>query len=174
METKKCSKCGEVKTFTSYTKCGRGEKRRSYCKVCNKKSRDLYKSKPGVREKINKQANKHRIQKTKEDNRIAVYASARQRANQRGIEFTIKVEDIEIPTHCPILNIPIVKNFGPHGPLPNSPSLDRIDPNGGYVKGNIHIISNKANTMKSNASLEELILLGEWAKVVMLEEGQIE
>ena len=44
-----------------------------------------------------------------------------------------------------------------HGPrVKNTPSLDRIIPEKGYVKGNIRIISNLANMMKSYASNEEL------------------
>ena len=38
----------------------------------------------------------------------------------------------------------------------DSPSLDRIVSSLGYVKGNIRVISYKANRVKSNATLEEL------------------
>jgi hypothetical protein len=38
----------------------------------------------------------------------------------------------------------------------NSPSLDKLDPKKGYVKGNIKIISQKANWLKSNSNSEEL------------------
>lgn len=38
----------------------------------------------------------------------------------------------------------------------NSPSLDRIDNSSGYVKGNVHIISMRANRIKSDATLQEL------------------
>ena len=37
-----------------------------------------------------------------------------------------------------------------------SPSLDRIIPEKGYVKGNIIVVSLKANTMKNNATIEEI------------------
>ena len=44
-------------------------------------------------------------------------------------------------------------------PIENSPSLDRIDPTKGYVKGNVWIISHKANVFKSYATHEELKIL---------------
>jgi hypothetical protein len=44
---------------------------------------------------------------------------------------------------------------------PNSPSLDKIIPSKGYIKGNVWVISNRANTLKNDASLQELELLVE-------------
>ena len=43
-----------------------------------------------------------------------------------------------------------------------SPSLDRFIPEDGYIKGNVVWISGKANSMKSDASIEEVRLLYEW------------
>lgn len=37
-----------------------------------------------------------------------------------------------------------------------SPTIDRIDPAKGYVRGNIIVVSQKANTMKSNATIAEM------------------
>lgn len=44
----------------------------------------------------------------------------------------------------------------------NSPSLDRLIPNNGYVKKNVRVISKKANTMKSNGTLNDLVNLTRW------------
>lgn len=70
------------------------------------------------------------------------------------------LEDIVIPTHCPILGMPLAFT---EGESDWSPSLDRIDPTKGYVRSNVQILSWRANQLKRNASLEELEQLGEWA-----------
>ena len=57
--------------------------------------------------------------------------------------------------NCELLNIPLNWNDGPRDK--NTPSLDRIIPELGYVKGNVKIISNLANTMKNCASAQELL-----------------
>ena len=38
----------------------------------------------------------------------------------------------------------------------NSPSLDRIRLELGYVKGNVRVISGRANLLKNDATIEEL------------------
>jgi hypothetical protein len=48
--------------------------------------------------------------------------------------------------------------------LDSSPSLDRLVPALGYVIGNIHVISNRANTLKNNASIKELECVIEYMK----------
>ena len=85
---------------------------------------------------------------------------AKSRAKQNNIPFNLTLEDITIPDTCPLLGIPleIQPKKGYH---PNSPSLDRIIPEKGYIKGNVWIISNRANTLKNDASLQELELLVE-------------
>ena len=37
--------------------------------------------------------------------------------------------------------------------------IDRIDSSKGYVKGNVRVISKRANTLKNNATIEELELV---------------
>jgi len=82
--------------------------------------------------------------------------NAKTRAKKQGVPFEITVEDIRIPEICPYLGIKI-KPFSEW----SSPSLDKIIPELGYVKGNIQVISNLANTMKSSASIDQLICFAE-------------
>lgn len=84
-------------------------------------------------------------------------------AKQRGMDFNIDFEDVIIPEVCPILGIPIVSGIqtGSGGNM-NSASLDRIDNNKGYIKGNVQVISHKANSMKFTATPEELLLFADW------------
>lgn len=79
------------------------------------------------------------------------------RAKNLNIPFNLDKEDILIPETCPVLGIaidPWPRNSKRN--RPDSPSLDRIIPEEGYVKGNVRVISNRANLLKSNASSEEM------------------
>jgi hypothetical protein len=71
--------------------------------------------------------------------------------------FSISPQDIHIPEICPVLGIPIVSSVGDASH--NSPSLDRIDSSKGYVIGNVQVISQRANSLKSDATVEELELV---------------
>lgn len=87
-----------------------------------------------------------------------LYQVAKGRAKRRGIAFEIEISDIVIPAVCPILGIPLfMKKLATKNDVtPNSPSLDRIHPELGYVKGNIQVISWRANSIKRDATPEEL------------------
>lgn len=79
--------------------------------------------------------------------------SAKARAKKFSVPFSISKEDIRsvIADTCPVLGIPLMHNSGTSGGYAdNSPSLDRIVPELGYVVGNIAVISMKANRIKSN------------------------
>ena len=91
---------------------------------------------------------------------------ARARSKKSGIEFDLTVDDFEIPDVCPLLCIPLYVADGRKTVKFNSASLDRIDSSQGYIKGNVWVISHKANTMKSNATLDEMMLLVEnWKRL---------
>jgi hypothetical protein len=86
---------------------------------------------------------------------------AKQRAKQNGLPFDLTVADIVIPTHCPALGIPLIQRVG-KGHTANSPSLDRVDPAKGYVRGNVVVISMLANRIKSDATHEQILAVGRW------------
>jgi hypothetical protein len=95
----------------------------------------------------------------------AILISIKSRAKKTNVEFSLTEEDISIPELCPILKIPIKKQYtnkGKTGPRRNSPSVDRIDNTKGYIKGNVHVISNQANIMKSSATPQELLQFAYW------------
>ena len=103
------------------------------------------------RENSKKMFSTHGKSKTRE---WQILQHAKARAKRDGVPFELKLSDINIPTVCPYLGLTInqVK-----GDWRAGASLDRIDPSKGYVRGNIEVISRLANTMKSNASPEELV-----------------
>lgn len=89
-----------------------------------------------------------------------LWHGARKRAIERGLPFTIALTDIKVPDVCPVLGLKLEVAEGKV--RPNSPTLDRIIPSLGYVPGNIAVISQKANTMKSDAGVAEVRALLAW------------
>ena len=90
---------------------------------------------------------------------IAMLRHARKRATQGGYPFAITLSDILVPAFCPLLGIKLKVSEGSRGPSPDSPSLDKIKPELGYVPGNVWVISHRANALKGDASVQELELL---------------
>lgn len=84
--------------------------------------------------------------------------SARFRAKARGLDFNIGSDDITIPTVCPVLGIPIILDATSKC-CPNSPSIDRVDSSQGYTPANIIVVSNRANSLKKDATVDEMIKL---------------
>lgn len=95
-----------------------------------------------------------------ENPEAAMFRAAKRRAKRDDVPFSIKIEDIIIPDFCPVLGIKLEKGTGVH--THSSPSLDKLKPHLGYVPGNISVISNRANTLKRDASSEELHAIAEW------------
>ena len=94
--------------------------------------------------------------------------AAKKRAKEKGLEFNIDTSDIVIPEICPYLGIPLDSHSSRGTPRTNIYSLDRIDNTRGYVKGNVEVISHLANTMKSNATKEQLVI---FSKVILSRYG---
>lgn len=114
-------------------------------------------------------ANRERRKIQSRENRIKFPArhllhSAKGRAKALNIPFGITIDDIVVPEVCPVLGIPIQVGDGIH--CDNSPSIDRINPKLGYTKGNIAVISYRANAIKQNATIEELRAIADWLEKV--------
>ena len=68
--------------------------------------------------------------------------------------------------YCPVLGIEMV--FGGTGSIQdNSASIDRFDTTQGYIKGNVWIISYKANRMKSDATIDDIKKVYDYMKANM-------
>jgi hypothetical protein len=87
-------------------------------------------------------------------------AAAKSRARRKRLPFALTAADIEIPTHCPALGVLMAINEG--GPGDNSPTLDRIVPELGYVPGNVVVISNLANRIKNSATSHQVLAVAGW------------
>lgn len=87
--------------------------------------------------------------------RLGQVQNIKVRCEKSGIPFDISHRDFDWPTHCPILGIELVR-----GTLSSdknsSPSIDRINPELGYTKGNVRVISFLANKMKQNATRNQI------------------
>lgn len=96
----------------------------------------------------------------------ALYFQAKTRAIKKKLPFNIEMDDAKIPAVCPVLGIPLFKNptrlTGKRGQGPNSPSLDKIVPELGYVKGNVMVISALANRIKNNGTPEQVMAVAMW------------
>lgn len=89
-------------------------------------------------------------------------AHAKRRAARLGVPFALTVEDIQIPAVCPALGIPIIK--GDKVLHDGSPTLDRLRPELGYVRGNVVVISHLANSIKQNCTSVQVRAVGEWMR----------
>lgn len=91
---------------------------------------------------------------------VRIYNRAKQRARDRNLEFSLKKTDIKIPEKCPVFNKLFILND-----YNWTPSIDRIDSNKGYTKDNVKIISNRANTLKNDGTIEEFEMIIKYMKV---------
>nr|DAO50658.1 MAG TPA: restriction endonuclease [Caudoviricetes sp.] len=171
-QTKACPICGRDLPLEAYSKGTGIYGRRSICKECDRNLHNTPEARErrrlrrierrntvaGLREK-EKQTDLLRLQNNEDAYKKYIIRSAKRRALSQGIPFDIDYTDIHIPEYCPLLGIKLNKHIGDGGRFDDSPSLDKIIPELGYVKGNVWIISDRANRIKSDASLEELQLL---------------
>lgn len=151
MRDNKCKQCGLNDKY----------KNRLICRQCiTDKQREERASNPNGR--IGEGASYYRknretvLLKHKERNRNNpeqyLWYTAKKRAAKKGIEFSISIEDVVIPTHCPVLGIELFQGDGKISS--HSPSIDRVNPSKGYISGNVRVISHKLNAMKSDMTID--------------------
>ena len=160
---KSCHKCHEIKAHSDFYKdSGMWDGYNGLCKSCSadkqkKRRAEIYsdpKAKKLYQKRCKKWASNNRDRK--------LLYNSKKRAKEMGIEHSISIEDIVIPEFCPVLGIKL--EFSSRSFSDNGPSIDRVDNTKGYTKDNICIISWRANSIKSDATLEELEKLVKWLK----------
>lgn len=165
---KVCPSCKETKVF-SRNRC-KPDGLATWCKDCTKadyrKKRDsrLASKRKHYRSNLEAYASRHRMYYTDTYVRRLLDA-AKRRAKLKGLPFNLTAKDIEIPKLCPVLGIELAP--GVRFSQPNSPSLDKVFPELGYVVGNVIVVSLKANQIKNVATLKELTAVYEFYKIRM-------
>ena len=89
-----------------------------------------------------------------------IYGALLVYGNIKSKDKGLTIDDIIIPDICPIFGVPLQREN--KKTWQNAPSIDRIDNTKGYVQGNIVIISRRANILKKDATIEELIKLSKF------------
>lgn len=189
---KVCPKCAVLVPLSGYSKCSKAKSGLQHtCKACDRAYRVENSARESARAKIYCEKNKERIaarrrafearnkeelalryrayrEKSKETPEYwarRTVCGARNRAKRNGQSFSLTVEwaleQIEsCKWICPALGTQMLLASGHRD---DSPSIDRIDPGGGYVQENCRIISWRANRLKGDGSPSELKRVAEYA-----------
>ena len=101
-----------------------------------------------------------------------IMASAKMRAAAKKIDFDLTLDYLVAiaPDYCPVFKEPLKWGVGTKEKTGTwdytSPSLDRVLPDKGYVKGNVAWISMRANMIKSNVTAKELYAVADWLHAI--------
>jgi hypothetical protein len=115
----------------------------------DRKTKQAYNALPKC--KLQRRAYKRYMREYKYE--LYLWRLVRERARKNKLPFTIEPSDIVIPEVCPVLGIKLL----PCGKRLDdcSPTLDKINNELGYIKGNVSVISWKANRLKSDGTAED-------------------
>lgn len=156
---KTCGVCKVTKHVSEFYKAKSGSLGvQSFCKLCTDQRTIAYRQDNAAKMKVWAKSYYRRNLPKK------MLSQAKIRAEANDLAFDLIESDIVIPEFCPVLGIKLCISDRGNGPSDESPSLDRIIPEKGYVKGNTVVISQRANSIKRNASLEEIEKLYLWLK----------
>lgn len=142
---KQCTKCKIYKEESSFRKNKKTKKGiMSICRNCSNELQRL--NSPKYRENKNKRTRARYLENLEK----MMLKRTKYKCEIEDIPFNLELSDIIIPEYCPILEVKMIPYTY------TAASIDRIVPELGYTKGNIWIISRKANVMKNDANLKEL------------------
>jgi hypothetical protein len=75
---------------------------------------------------------------------------------------TVTASDLKVPPYCPVLGISLASSVGVASDA--SPTVDRLRPELGYVPGNVVVMSNLANRIKSTGSSMQVMQVAQWMR----------
>jgi len=147
--------------------------------------REANKEKLAAYDKARYEANKEKVLARYKAYRKAntekqMFLAARHRAKRNNIPFNLTEDYLKsiYPSDmiCPVLGFEMSVGLDENGSMNTSPSLDRIIPEKGYVPGNVVVVSMRANSIKTNATPEEIRKVADFYEKVFdqLDDGQLE
>lgn len=155
-EIENCSVCNAELDFSNWPESLREKRRVKKCRKCyNAYYTELRRKNASTHKEVQNEWRRKNASRY-------MWLQAKKRASDKSIPFDIEPEDVIIPEYCPALGLKLER--GTYKKRDNSPSLDRIELEKGYVKGNVVVISFKANQIKTNATAEQILAVGEWLK----------
>lgn len=139
MDTKQCVTCKKTLPSTTdyFNKRSNARTLKSSCKPCSAKATRRYRN-------------------ANPANRLLHGIKSRQP------NTSLTVADLHVPDVCPVLGIPIIKEYT--GRTDSTPSVDRIDNTKGYEPGNVKVISWRANRLKNDATVEEILAIADYVR----------
>lgn len=100
-----------------------------------------------------------------------IWKQAKDRATMRGIEFSLSRERVEravLVGRCEVTGLRFSFEITGKRMSPLSPSIDRINPNRGYVVGNVQIVCWLYNRAKGDGAHEDVMMLVEALNAIQI------
>lgn len=156
-----CNNCGRTLPYSAFNQDkSRADGRRNRCRECDAAWFQAKYADPEWK-KLHTQRSKDRRQRLKSDDPVQLWvedavANAKQRARRHKLLCDIDLDFVRslVVDTCPLLGLPIL--YAGSVVSDNSATLDRKNPILGYTKGNLAVISHRANRLKSDSTIEEL------------------
>lgn len=144
-ETKKCRRCLLMKVSSEFSRNSQSPDGFGYsCKSC-----------------IRDDSQQRRLKNPAQYWTIEALHHAKQRSRRDGYPFSIVLEDVanaltRANGHCRVAGCGRAFVFSNNQRKGDSPSLDKIRPERGYIAGNIQVICYDCNGLKGGATLEQM------------------